>query len=79
MLRDQSSSRRLACLLVVSSLLATSACEGTGASRELRQGTPSYLFSIAGPALPPVAQDDVTFVISVRDRSTGQPLESENQ
>jgi hypothetical protein len=64
------------CILAACSLLATSACEGTGSPNALRQGTPSYLLSITVPATPPVVQDDVTYVISVRDRSTGQPIET---
>jgi hypothetical protein len=64
------------CILAAFSLLASSACTGAPVPNELRQGTPSYLFSIAVPDVTPIAQDDVTYVISVRSRSTGQPIET---
>ena len=57
-------------------LAAGVACGNSHESRVLRQGTTSYQFNITSPNTPPVAGDEVTYMIVVRDRKTGQPIET---
>jgi hypothetical protein len=61
---------------MLASLLVSSSCGAPHRSGELRQGTISYKFDITTPNVPPVAGDDVSYVIVVRDRDTGQPIET---
>ena len=56
-------------------LIATAGCTPSQGRHQLRQGTTRYRFDISAPAAPPAAGDDVTYVIIVRDRNTGQPIE----
>ena len=43
---------------------------------QLRQGTPSYSFTISSDPVPPYAREDVIYTIVVKDRKTGQPIET---
>jgi hypothetical protein len=43
---------------------------------ELRQGSPSYSFTISSNPVPPYAREDVNYTIVVKDRKTGQPIET---
>ena len=43
---------------------------------ELRQGSPSYLFIISSDPVPPFAREDVNYTITVKDKKTGQPIET---
>lgn len=43
---------------------------------ELRQGSESYYFNITSDPIPPRAREDVIYTIVVRDRKTGQPIET---
>ncbi len=43
---------------------------------ELRQGSPSYLFTITSDPVPPRAREDVIYTITVKDKKTGQPVET---
>ena len=60
---------------ILAALVAASSCDGSAKS-QLRQGTTSYRFDIISPAGLPVAHDSLTYVIFVRDRNTGQPIEN---
>ena len=71
----RSTMRRTMCAMLAL-LLVASSCGAPNRSGQLRQGTTSYKFDITTPNAPPVAGDDVTYVIVVRDRNTGQPIET---
>jgi len=43
---------------------------------ELRQGSPSYSFTITSDPVPPHAREDIIYTITVKDRKTGQPIET---
>ena len=43
---------------------------------EIRQGSKSYLFNITSDPIPPHAREDVIYTVTVRDRETGQPIET---
>ena len=49
---------------------------GTPRRPELRQGTESYSFVISMDPVPPAAREDVIYTITVKDRKTGQPIET---
>jgi hypothetical protein len=67
--------RRL--LLGVAGLgLATSVSCGPPRRPEIRQGTKTYLFNITSDPIPPHAREDVLYTITVKDRETGQPIET---
>ena len=58
--------------------LALVAAESCGPPRrpELRQGTKSYLFNITSEPIPPHAREDIIYTVTVKDRETGQPIET---
>ena len=43
---------------------------------EIRQGSKSYLFNITSDPIPPHAREDVKYTVTVRDRESGQPIET---
>jgi hypothetical protein len=43
---------------------------------EIRQGSKSYLFNITSNPIPPHAREDVIYTVTVRDRESGQPIET---
>ena len=43
---------------------------------EIRQGSKSYLFNITSDPIPPRAREDVIYTVTVRDRESGQPIET---
>ena len=43
---------------------------------EIRQGSKSYLINIPSDPLPPHAREDVIYTVTVRDRESGQPIET---
>jgi hypothetical protein len=43
---------------------------------EIRQGSKSYLFNITSDPIPPHAREDVIYTVTVRDRESGQPIET---
>ncbi len=42
----------------------------------LRQGSASYLFMVTSDPIPPRAREAVLYTITVKDRKTGQPIET---
>ncbi len=57
-------------------LAALVACGGPPKKPQLRQGTASYLFTITSDPIPPHAREPILYTILVRDRKTGQPIET---
>ena len=43
---------------------------------EIRQGSKSYLFNITSDPIPSHAREDVIYTVTVRDRESGQPIET---
>jgi hypothetical protein len=43
---------------------------------EIRQGSKSYLFNITSDPIPPHARENVIYTVTVRDRESGQPIET---
>jgi hypothetical protein len=43
---------------------------------EIRQGSKSYLFNITSDPIPPHAREDVIYTVTVKDRESGQPIET---
>jgi hypothetical protein len=43
---------------------------------EIRQGSKSYLFNITSDPIPPYARENVIYTVTVRDRESGQPIET---
>jgi len=64
--------------LLVATLGALVASVDCGPSRrpEIRQGSKSYLFNITSDPIPPHAREDVKYTVTVRDRESGQPIET---
>jgi hypothetical protein len=64
--------------LLVATLGALVASVDCGPPRrpEIRQGSKSYLFNITSDPIPPHAREDVKYMVTVRDRETGQPIET---
>ena len=64
--------------LLVATLGALVASVDCGPPRrpEIRQGSKSYLFNITSDPIPPHAREDVKYTVTVRDRETGQPIET---
>ena len=56
--------------------LATAASCGPPKKPELRQGTENYVFTITSDPIPPHAREDILYTIHVKDRKTGQPIET---
>ena len=57
-------------------VLAAAASCGPPKKPQLRQGTESYMFVITSDPVPPHAREDVIYTIVVKDRKTGQPIET---
>ncbi len=72
---DRRRLRRMA-MLAGGLLLTASASCGAPRKPELRQGTESYLFTVSSDPIPPYAREDVIYTIVVKDRKTGQPIET---
>jgi len=64
--------------LLVATLGALVASVDCGPPRrpEIRQGSKSYLFNITSDPIPPHAREDVKYTVTVRDRQSGQPIET---
>ena len=69
-------SRRLAAAALAFALTGAASCGGPDHQLELRQGTESYKFVITSNPIPPHAREDVIYTVTVRDRKTGQPIET---
>jgi hypothetical protein len=68
---------RLRALVAFSFAVAGVASCGGGPKRpELRQGTESYMFTITSDPIPPYAREPIIYTITVKDRKTGQPIET---
>ena len=67
---------RRSALAALALTLASGVSCGPPRHPELRQGTPSYLFTISSDPVPPNARENIIYVITVRDRKTGQPIET---
>jgi hypothetical protein len=67
---------RGALLVATVSVLAGSADCGPPRRPEIRQGSKTYLFNITSDPIPPHAREDVIYTVTVRDRETGQPIET---
>jgi hypothetical protein len=65
-------------LLVAAAGLAVVGSAACGPPRrpEIRQGSKSYLFTITSDPIPPHAREDVVYTVTVRDRKSGQPIET---
>ena len=63
----------LACTL---GLLVLGADCGPPRRPEIRQGSKSYLFDITSDPIPPHARENVIYTVTVRDRESGQPIET---
>jgi hypothetical protein len=63
----------LACTL---GLLVLGADCGPPRRPEIRQGSKTYLFNITSNPIPPHAREDVIYTVTVRDRESGQPIET---
>ena len=63
----------LACTL---GLLVLGADCGPPRRPEIRQGSKTYLFNITSDPIPPHAREDVIYTVTVRDRESGQPIET---
>jgi hypothetical protein len=65
-------------LLVAAAGLAVVGAASCGPPRrpEIRQGSTSYLFTITSDPIPPRAREDVVYTVTVRDRASGQPIET---
>ena len=68
----------LARLLVAATGFAVVGAASCGPPRrpEIRQGSKSYLFTITSDPIPPHAREDVVYTVTVRDRKSGQPIET---
>ena len=63
----------LACTL---GLLVLGADCGPPRRPEIRQGSKTYLFNITSDPIPPHARENVIYTVTVRDRESGQPIET---
>ena len=63
----------LACTL---GLLVIGADCGPPRRPEIRQGSKTYLFNITSDPIPPHARENVIYTVTVRDRESGQPIET---
>jgi len=70
------SAARGALLIATLGVLLTGADCGPPRRPEIRQGSKSYLFNITSDPIPPHAREDVIYTVTVRDRETGQPIET---
>jgi hypothetical protein len=67
--------RRFVSLAAGLALLGAASC-GPPRHPELRQGSQSYFFTISSDPIPPRAREDVIYKIQVKDKKTGQPIET---
>jgi hypothetical protein len=67
---------RATLLVAVLGALVTSTDCGPPRRPEIRQGSKTYLFNITSDPIPPHAREDVIYTVTVRDRETGQPIET---
>jgi hypothetical protein len=67
--------RRTLLAALVFASVAGASC-GPPKKPELRQGSQSYLFTISSDPVPPRAREDVIYKIVVKDRKSGQPIET---
>ena len=65
-----------AVVAVTLALAGAASCGGPSKRPELRQGTQNYMFTITSDPIPPHAREDVIYTITVKDRKTGQPIET---
>ena len=73
----QVSATRFRVLVTLSVAVATVAsCGGGPKQPELRQGSESYVFTITSDPIPPHAREPIIYSITVKDRKTGQPIET---
>ena len=68
--------RHRAIMALTIALAGAAACGGPPKRPELRQGTQNYMFTITSDPIPPHAREDVIYTITVKDRKTGQPIET---
>jgi hypothetical protein len=67
---------RGALLVATVGALVTSTDCGPPRRPEIRQGSKTYLFNITSNPIPPHAREDVIYTVTVRDRESGQPIET---
>jgi len=73
----RSSTTRLSAFAALSfAVAAVVSCGGGAKVPELRQGTENYMFSITSDPIPPHAREPIIYTITVKDRKTGQPIET---
>ena len=70
------SAARGALLVATLGVLVASVDCGPPRRPEIRQGSKSYLFNITSDPIPPYAREDVVYTVTVRDRESGQPIET---
>jgi len=63
-------------LACASGLVVMGADCGPPRRPEIRQGSKSYLFNITSDPIPPHAREPVIYTVTVRDRESGQPIET---
>lgn len=63
---------------VAAGAIALAACGGEPSARDLalRQATSSYAFTIRADPMPPYANEDVHYTVTVIDRKTQQPVQN---
>jgi hypothetical protein len=67
--------RRLVSLAGGLVLLSAASC-GPPRHPELRQGSQSYFFTVSSDPIPPRAREDIIYKIQVKDKKTGQPIDT---
>jgi hypothetical protein len=67
---------RRALLAATLGMLVAGADCGPPRRPEIRQGSKTYLFNITSDPIPPRAREDVIYTVTVRDRESGQPIET---
>ena len=68
--------RRRALAAVALAAAGVASCGGGPKRPELRQGTENYMFTITSDPIPPHAREPIIYTITVKDRKTGQPIET---
>lgn len=67
--------RGVLCAVMLGLLVMAADC-GPPRRPEIRQGSKTYLFNITSDPIPPHAREDVIYTVTVRDRESGQPIET---
>jgi hypothetical protein len=68
---------RLRALLALAfAVTGAASCGGPPKPPQLRQGTENYMFTITSDPIPPHAREPIIYTITVKDRKTGQPIET---